>query len=166
MSFVPKSNKAVILISTMHHSKEMNQEKRKPEINCFYNVIKCEVDILDMKRAVYSSNRRTRRWPLAVFYRLLNIVSVNSYILFMSYSGSPVITRFQFVKDLAISLVTPHLRRRLEIPNLRREVQLSIKKVLGNNEEAPARAAGIPCDKMNKRKTCRKCPSSRERKTQ
>lgn len=166
VSFVPKPNKAVILISTMHHSKTMDEEKKKPEIICCYNQTKCGVDILDMKCAVYSSSRRTRRWPLAVFYRMLNIASTNSYILYMSYTGSPMITRFQFVKDLAMDLVTQHLRRRLEIPNLRRTVKTSIKTILYPADEALAREPGIPCDKMEKRKTCSKCPSARERKTQ
>lgn len=42
-------------------------------------------------------------------FSLLNIESVNRYILCMSYSESPVITRFQFVKAFTVSLVTLHL---------------------------------------------------------
>lgn len=78
LSFVPHKNQAVVLTSTMHQSVAHIKEKRKPEIICFYNKTKVGVDILDMKCAMFSSNRKTRRWPLAVFYRLVNIGSVNS----------------------------------------------------------------------------------------
>lgn len=103
------------------------------------------------KCAIYSSNRRT---------------SSKSYVLYMSCTGSPMITRFQFIKDLAMDLVTQHLQRRVEVPNLRCSVKSSIKNILDPDDEAPARGPGIPCDKMNKRKTCSKCPLARERKTQ
>ena len=121
----------------MHHNKEINQEKKKPEIICFYNSTKCGVDILDMKCAVYTSNQRARRWPLAVFYTLLNIASINSFILYLCYLETPAITRFQFIKDLAHTLVVPHLQRRFQVPNLRREVKFSIAKILALNKDQP-----------------------------
>lgn len=40
---------------------------------------------MDMKCPVFNTSRRSRRWPLAVFYRLLSIGTVNAFILFMSF---------------------------------------------------------------------------------
>lgn len=164
-SFVPKKNRAVILVSTMHHSKSIDEEKKKPEIICFYNKTKSGVDILDMKCAVYSSGRRTRRWPMAVFYRMLNIATNNCFILYLCYVGSPVMTRFDFTKELGYDLIKPFLQSRLEIPSLRRDVKAEIIAILGKRDN-PQNDNGVPSDTMPKRKTCSKCPSAKKRKTQ
>lgn len=165
VSFVPKQNRAVVLVSSMHKGIEVSEEKNKPEIICFYNKTKCGVDILDMKCAVYTTNKRTRRWPMAIFYRLLSVASINCCILYLCYRDSPTITRFQFTKELGQALVEPHLRRRLMIANLRRDVRDSILKALGTTATERV-VEGVPSDKMEKRKTCYKCPSAKERKTQ
>uniref|UniRef100_A0A1B6LUY7 PiggyBac transposable element-derived protein domain-containing protein n=1 Tax=Graphocephala atropunctata TaxID=36148 RepID=A0A1B6LUY7_9HEMI len=165
LSFVPKKNKAVCLISTMHHTVETNLAKKKPEMISFYNSNKCGVDLLDMKCAVFSSSRKTRRWPLAIFYRLVNIGSVNSYITYMSYTGSTMVPRFDFIKSLGHELIVPHLQRRLaETPNLPRDLKIDIERILGN--ERLQAAAGVPDDRLEKRKTCAKCPPGSDRKTQ
>ena len=39
-SFVPIKDKAVILVSTMHHDKEINFEAKKPQIIIDYNKLK------------------------------------------------------------------------------------------------------------------------------
>lgn len=172
LSFVPKKNRAVVLASTMHSSIETDEEKQKPEIICYYNRTKAGVDLLDMKCAVFSSSRRTRRWPLAIFYRILNIASVNTFIAYMSYKETPMMTRFDFVKQLAYDLIVPHLKRRLANPSLQRGLKESIRSVLGENVEEPreqAEAADLdeagPSDRLEKRKTCSKCPSVKKRKT-
>lgn len=163
LSFVPKKNRSVCLISTFHDKIETNQEKKKPEIICFYNKNKAGVDLLDMKCAVFSSSRKTRRWTLAMFYRLINIASCNSFIVYMSYSGTTMMSRFEFIKMLAHDLIVPHLRRRVEdVPNLPRDLKTEIGKILGNPPAAP----GALSDLMDKRKTCGKCPPGSDRKTQ
>lgn len=164
VSFTPEKNKGVILISTMHHDFDINEVKNKPEIVCYYNTTKCGVDLLDMRCAVYTSNRRTRRWPMAVFYRLLNIASINSFILYMCYKYTKMLTRFDFTKQLAMVMVEPLLRRRLMVPNIRRDTKETIKKILGENVERARE--DVPNDRMEKRKTCSKCPAVKERKTQ
>lgn len=131
VSFVPKKNKAVVLVSTMHNNDETNHEKKKPEIICYYNSTKCGVDLLDMKCAVFTSSRKTRRWPLAIFYRMLNIGSVNSFIMYLSFKDTPDMTRFDYIKELGMELIVPHLRKRLaDISNLPRELKSSIEKIL------------------------------------
>lgn len=106
----------------MHHSAEINEEKHKPEIICFYSETKCGVDLLDMKCSIYSSNRRTRRWPLAVFYRMVNIASINSFIMYLSYRDSPLMKRFEFIKRLGADMIEPHLRQRLHTQTLPRSL--------------------------------------------
>lgn len=123
----------------------------------FYNKNKFGVDLLDMKCAVFSSSRSCRRWPLTVFYRLLNVASVNSFIVYMSYAQTPIINKFDFIKGLANELIVPHLRKRLsDVPNLPRELKIEIRKVLEINDH-PA-VEGLPDDRLAKKKTWEKCP--------
>jgi len=68
VSYVPKSNKSVVLLSSMHHDKTVsNKEHRKPEIILFYNSTKGGVDTIDQMVRYYSCRIKTRRWPLAFF---------------------------------------------------------------------------------------------------
>lgn len=112
ISYVPKPNKSVILISSLHHEEKQDLESEKPEIIAFYNGTKGGVDSLDQKCSVYSTSRRTRRWSMALFYAILNISSVNSYIIYQSCKNAKKIDRFQFIDELAYQLVEPHIRRR------------------------------------------------------
>ena len=61
MSHVTNPSKAVILISSMHHLKEFDEDVQKPEIISYYNRTKGGVDALDEKCSVYCTGRRTRR---------------------------------------------------------------------------------------------------------
>lgn len=47
-SYVPKKNKAVIILSTMHADTNVSAiQKKKPEIIQYYNKIKINVDTMD-----------------------------------------------------------------------------------------------------------------------
>lgn len=49
LSYVPKKNKAVLLISSMHHLPKDDPDTEKPEIIADYNMTKGGVDSLDKK---------------------------------------------------------------------------------------------------------------------
>lgn len=72
VSYVPKRNKAVTLLSTMHYDAAIDpdtKEDRNPEIVTFYNRTKCGVvNILDKMCKQYSVLRNSRRWPLTFFF--------------------------------------------------------------------------------------------------
>lgn len=118
---------------------------------------------MDMKCATYTSNRRTQRWPLAIFYRILNVCSVNSFMIFLCYTGSPVSTRFSFIKELSKELIEPLLRRRLAIPKIPCDIKEVIKNAPGDGKNE--RPRGVPDDRLKKRKNCSKCPYIKQRKT-
>ena len=77
VSFTPKKNKSVVLLSTMHRDAKVDAETKKPEIIQFYNSTKGGVDTVDQLCGNYSVSRRTRRWPLCVFFHLVNIAGLN-----------------------------------------------------------------------------------------
>lgn len=68
VSHVGKQNKATILISTMHDTASKVPETQRPEIIANYDANTSGVDCLDEKCAKSTSSRRTRRWPLVIFF--------------------------------------------------------------------------------------------------
>ncbi|CAH2109202.1 unnamed protein product [Euphydryas editha] len=111
LSHVPKGNKAVILLSSMHHAEAVDEPTGKPEIIEFYNKTKGGVDEIDKKCSIYTTSRRTRRWPMVVFYRILDISTINSHLLYDIHHDKTT-ERGIFVKELARSLVLPQMKRR------------------------------------------------------
>ena len=84
VSYIPNKDKVVLLTSTMHHSKRIDNatgEQKKPEIITFYNVTKGGVDVVDEMCGNYSVARKTNRWPLTAFYHILDIIGLNSLII-------------------------------------------------------------------------------------
>ena len=80
-SYVNKEKKAVILLSSMHLNTAVdeNSQKRKPEIIIHYNKTKVGVDTMDQLAGRYSTQRRTNRWPLALFYYMLDVAAIAAY---------------------------------------------------------------------------------------
>ena len=165
VSYVPKKGKAVILVSSMHHSQEDDPETGKPEIISFYNLTKSGVDALDQKCATYTASRRTRRWPMAIFFALVDIVcGVNSYRLYQAFKKTPDVTRLEFMKSLAKALTYPLLKRRLQNKSLPRELTFSIRRILQIPDEEVIQLETTEST-FEKRRTCAFCPPKLKRKT-
>ena len=62
VSYVLKKNRAVIFLSTMHHNNEICVDnKKKSEINLYYNSTKRGIDTLDQMCHTFTVKRKTRR---------------------------------------------------------------------------------------------------------
>lgn len=133
LSFVPKKSKAVLLISSMHRSEFTDKGNNKPEIISFYNATKSGVDTLDYKCSNYSTNRRTRRWPLAIFYHLISLSCANSHVVYSSIQPQKI-ERFDFMKAIGMSLIKKHMETRLKIPNLPDELKKIILETVHPKE--------------------------------
>ena len=82
VSYIPKKNRNVVLMSTAHNSKEVsNRENKKSKIILDYNVTKVAVDTLDKLIATYTCKRKTNRWPVNVFYNILDTTAYNAFVL-------------------------------------------------------------------------------------
>ena len=77
VSYCPKKNKSVLLLSTMHSDGTVDAESQKPDIILFYNSTKGGIDTIDQMCGNYSVQRKTKRYPLVVFFHLLNIGEIN-----------------------------------------------------------------------------------------
>lgn len=123
-SFVPKKNKAVILLSTLHDDDSVNLDTKKPEVIHFYNAHKGAVDTVDQLCGCYSVSRRTRRWPLCVCFQLINIGGVNAQILYNScVQQKRKRPRQIFLKELALSLMKNHLNERYRSSYIKSDIK-------------------------------------------
>lgn len=68
-------------MSTLHNYKEISaRDDKKPTIIMDYNETKEAVDTLDQLVATYSCKRKTNRWPVIIFYNILDISAYNASI--------------------------------------------------------------------------------------
>lgn len=163
ISRVPKKNKCVVLISSMHHSK--HDDNGLPEIISFYNSTKSGVDAVDEKTSKYSCSRRTQRWPMALFYRIVDMSSVNAYINHQSCADTKRLERLEFLKVLAKQLYEPLLVERSQKTNLSRELRYGLIRILDTAPQAPAPAEVEDVLPRNQRKYCSNCDPKLKRKT-
>ncbi|KAL1262856.1 hypothetical protein QQF64_005595 [Cirrhinus molitorella] len=117
-SYVPKLKKAVILLSTMHTSKALNETsaKIKPEVIQYYNRTKGGVSSVKQMAENYTCKRQTKRWPMLLWYNMLDVALVNSHSIFIaqhsSFMGGGHNTQRLFIKELVKELVLPQIHRR------------------------------------------------------
>lgn len=136
-SYVPKKNKSVILLSTLHQTKEISNDlQKKPEIIKFYNRTKGGVDNMDKMAAAFSVKRKTLRWPVAFFYNIIDVSGVAAFILYKSNNpqfGKKTDARRTFLKQLGIQLAMPMIIERSKTPTIYRNfsTKMAIEAMLG-----------------------------------
>lgn len=163
VSFTPKVNKSVILLSTMHNKEEINSVTQKPVIIDDYNATKGGVDTFDKMMHNYTTARGTRRWPLRFFFGMLDQAGINSMILYVETKHPNIPAnkfRCRFLKTLALQLAEPHMKRRLE-SNLPQQLAGNIRAILNVPEEVPS---GEPPTKLKKQARCALCPRKNDKK--
>lgn len=165
VSHVPKTSKNVLLISTMHNDAKVDDETRKPDIILSYNDTKGGVDVVDRLCANYNCARGTRRWPMAVFYAMLNVSTINSQVIHTANNQNSKLKRRQFIENLAMKLIEPHLRERQMKLHLPRSMRQRLSEIL-KIDDVPGTAGPsrngrcFECGWKKNRKTkytCHKC---------
>lgn len=99
-----KPNKKVLLLSTKHTNITIEKNKKLvPETVTYYNSTKYGVDVLDQMARKYSVKASSRRWPLQVFYNILDLTAINAWILYKE-TTQVNISRKDFIFQLAEEL--------------------------------------------------------------
>lgn len=150
----------MLLLSTMHDDCSVNPETKKPEVIEFYNSTKGGVDTFDKMAHAYSVSRGTRRWPLRMFYGVLDQAGINAMILFKSATNPRKYKRRSFLHNLGLALTRPHMQRRLTT-NLPRGITANIKEILGIEKNIDDNE---PPQKLSKQTRCVICPRTRDKK--
>ncbi|XP_053175982.1 piggyBac transposable element-derived protein 4-like [Scomber japonicus] len=157
VSYCPKKRKNVLLMSTLHRDTAVSTaEDKKPQIILDYNRNKGGVDNLDKVTSVYSCKRMTARWPLTVFYNMLDVSAYNAFVLWReidpSWNQGKCHRRRLFLEELGRDLVAPLIRRRQALPRTPDSATL----VMEIQQDASTPAAAPPHPSL-KRKRCRFC---------
>lgn len=107
-----KSNKNVLMLSTMHPDVTIsNSSKKKPETVLFYNSTKYGVDVVDSMSRKYTVKAPSRRWPVHTFYNVLDLAGINAWVLYKMINGSKM-KRRDFLLQLGEELGTLSMNNR------------------------------------------------------
>lgn len=96
----------------MHSSVEIEKSNtRIPETIRFYNSTKFGVDVTDQMARKYSVKSKCQRWPLQVFFNILDLAGINAWILYKETTGEEI-SRQEFLFQLAEELGTEYQKER------------------------------------------------------
>lgn len=120
LPYVAKVDKYVLLLSTEHYTRATTTtDKCKLTAILDYNVNKAGVDTMDQMLSGYSCKRSTNRWPLSMFYNMLDISCLASYIIHKEFKPSKKSDkRRAFILELSEQLVILNMERRAAIPKV------------------------------------------------
>lgn len=180
VSHVPKVGKAVLFLSTLHHSgKVITDPVKKPisEINKFYNGTKGGVDTMDQMVHEYMTKRKTNRWPFAFFMNLLDVSNIAAYVLwckkFPFWNSKKKNKRNLFLRALGEELVAEQIARREKTVQLRQTSREAIadyhahvqgvKKVKRNYQDVSEPCSSLSSPPEAKRRRCHMCPSQQSK---
>lgn len=159
VSYIPKRNKCVLLISSMHMNSEIDESSgdlQKPQIISFYNSTKGGVDTVDQMCTEYNVMRNSRRWPLTIFFHLVNVAGINSHVLH-TIKHETKLPRRKFLKNLALQLMKPMIEKRAANLRLPTQTRQLCKRLAGIQD--PPRIA----PEAGKRGRCHSCKDSKTR---
>lgn len=173
VSHLPKTKAAkknVLLLSSMHTQGNVNPVSGKPEIVEYYNETKGGVDTFDQMCATYSCSRKTNRWPMCVFYGILNMSVINSWIIYSSNNNDTdraIRNQRKYMHDLALELIKPSAYERMMTPTQHRLVKNAIRQVCSISIPHGAALSTAPSAAEQKQppKRCRKCDTKADKKT-
>lgn len=169
-SYVPKKNKAVVLISTAHYTNAVEGAHQKPMAIVDYNKNKAGVDTMDQMLGTYTCKRGTKRWPLAMFYNIVDVAALASFIAYNDLNPSQKSDRRRsFLYKLVQQLATPEIEERAlnnritRYPHIKRAMM--DYNVIPLEESITSEAP--PIQHRDQRKTCYLCQqyNNRQRKT-
>ncbi|XP_036337528.1 piggyBac transposable element-derived protein 4-like [Rhagoletis pomonella] len=121
-SYVPKKKKVVVLISTEHYNSAVDSSKpsKKPFQILDYNKYKSGVDTMDQMVSGNTCKRGTNRWPLALFYNMLDVAGLAAFVIHDKLGHVKRTDRRRvFLMELAEQLVVPHMEQRATNPIVR-----------------------------------------------
>ena len=131
LSYVPKRNKNVLLVTTAHDQAIVDASaKKKPEAVLFYNEQRCAIDVVNHMLRDITSKPKCDTWVLAAWSFLLDVSALNGYCI-LSYTAPGLYpSRRAYMKELVNQLITPWLKHRATLPHLKADTVHALKVTL------------------------------------
>jgi len=117
--------------------------------------------------SLYTTARKTNRWPIRLFYGIIDSAALNAFVI--STENVPKFgehkkeKRQKFLKELALALIIPHARQRLEVQQTPQDVKQVIRSCGILPATSPAPSTTQRHSAQHKR--CYICPRSKDKKT-
>ncbi|CAF4518906.1 unnamed protein product, partial [Rotaria sp. Silwood2] len=133
-----------------------------------YNQTKFGVDVVDQCINNYTCRRITRRWPMIVFFNMIDIAAINSLNIWLDQNpdwnvGKKYFRRL-FLEELSKSLTDSRNQRRVKQPRLAPKVKLALQS-FGYELKTENLMVQDNIDNLVKtKKRCFLCPSHPGRK--
>ena len=97
------------------------------------------MDTFDQLIRTYSSKRETKRWPVVMWYNLLDVAALNAFAVFSTQNSESAVEKTHkrrlFQRNIAEELVIPQMRRRLRVTTKVRQLFLWQWKDAGSGEK-------------------------------
>ncbi|KAL9905270.1 rhodopsin 4 isoform 1-T4 [Glossina fuscipes fuscipes] len=117
------------------------------------NIRRNKTDVTDQMARKYSVKSKCQRWPLQVFFNILDLAGINAWILYKETTGEEI-SRQEFLFQLAEELGTEYQKEKEII----KECSSPTIIINTNTVSSERRSCQIRYCKVNKtNKTCRKC---------
>lgn len=124
---------------------------------------------MDKVTSACSCQRRTFRWPLVVFYNILDVSAYNAFVLCREINQTWNEGKFNkhrlFLEELGKAIITSEIQRRACPPRSPAAEALVESVQAGGSGVRPTENEGVNTDDRKKRKRCEVCPSKRDSKT-
>lgn len=175
VSYVPKERKAINLLSTQHHDKqvELDEQKKKPHVISYYNSTMGGCDTFDQLVVNYSCRRATRRWTMRLFHYIIDSMMINTLVIVRELLGpeemvrqyhNPRSERRKFMEKLAFSLMEPHIKTRSQTYTSLRGVSIRLQESFKAAGYPLVIQAAQPIRRQGGALRCYICPRTSDRK--
>lgn len=167
VSYVSQSKskkKCALLVSSMHKCRDLDPatgDLKKPKVITYYNSTKGAVDLVDQMRAKYNVARASRRWPLTLFFAVMNVALINSLVIY-NHNTRDTVGRREFIETLAFDLIKPWVTERLKKPSISLELRHIMKKFIA---AMPHQSDEDDEDNEIHEGLCAYCPRRKNKKT-
>jgi hypothetical protein len=86
-----KPRKNVLVLTTLHPKIVIHKgEERLLDFTEFCNSMKYRVDIVDQMARKYSVKARLHRWPVCVFYNILDFAVTDAWVIYKMATGRKI----------------------------------------------------------------------------
>ncbi|KAJ4439182.1 hypothetical protein ANN_15141 [Periplaneta americana] len=164
-----KPTKNLLLLSTQHNDRKVDEstEKKKTDVNLYYNETKGGIDSIDQMTRHHSVKRGTRRWPLSIFFILIDIACLNGGTIFMKnnpdWNKKKHNVRRLYMLELGQQLVKPVVEERAKnIIGSQKPIISAIGSVLGKT--FPSTSVVVPSGASYSRGRCHLCLKTKSSK--
>jgi len=104
-------------------------------------------------------SRKVRRWPLVLFFRLIDLAGINAQVIFSTNNRNNKLIRRTFLEEVGLSLLQVQLKKRAVSKYIPRSLRQKVS-TFSDEKKLPE------CSKVvGKRRRCAVCPRNKDIKT-